>query len=562
MRIREAISRAYRAYGVPFPKYFATRILPAGMLSFFLVLFLLPRLFPLLYSIPYAKYVLYVFPMYVIVALFVYPIGEALKRKKEIEQYIHFFITRLTVMAEAEIPRDLMIETVANDTSLGAIAEEFQKIWTLTSKWKISLAKAMRIISDEVPSKMFRDFLRRFATAIEIGEDLKDFLEKEHKVVLTEYETMYRTALGYASVLREVFIAIAVSGVFLMSFMVIIPVITGGNPTTYMIVGVMVFIMMEVLVYYFMKVILPRDELYASEESIPYDFNVKLYRLYLPLGLMGSVFSVLMIYILVPWPIFYQYWPAFISSSLVPLAIVGLTIFADERKVRNRDKYYETFVRSIGALAAASEAGLTGAIERALVHDFGELNPLIERLYKRLKMRIDKIRSWEYFIAESGSYLVKVFTRMFVHSVNAGGDPLRVSRFLSENMAKMGALRSERMSIYSNIMGVMYGLAIGVSLSMAVLSSMMTMLDHALSHVNIAGLPIKIPLMAAHFNLSIVSFLIVTIFAVHSAVSGLMLREISGGHKLNGLFHVIAIFWLSSAGYVIVQHFMSTIIGV
>jgi len=558
----EKIIKAYRDYGIPFPRYLATRILPVALSLSFLTFWLIPRFFPIIKYLTFAKYALYALPVYATVAVFVHPITQALKKRREIEERMHILVTRLAVMSEAGLPRDIIIRSIVEDPVYGEIAEIFRRVYTLVDKWKISLARALRLVAEDVLSDVLREFMNRFASALEVGEDLKEFFKKEQKVLLVEYETRYRTSLELAGVLREIYVSTLVSVMFLLSFLVIVPIIAGGDPLTFLFMGVLAYAFVEGLIYYFLQAVLPEEKLYGEPREIPYQFDQILTRLYIPTTLLASVMLGVMFYVVVPAGLFLKYWPAFISTSLSPLLIVGILIYKDEKRVRNRDKNYDSFLRVLGAAAIASAEGLVGAVERALSHDFGELNTLISNLYKRLKMRINKVLSWQYFMDESGSWLIQTYTRMFIDSVVAGGDPALISKLVTENVSRTLSLRTERMSLVSNVTGILYGVSIGIAMSMGVLVQMMAMLNKTMSQVSLAGLPIQIPIFTISYDLGITSFLVLSVIAVHAAFGSLIIRDMSGGHRYSSILHLVAMFWISSTVYTIMQNVMSRVLNI
>ncbi|HDJ50949.1 MAG TPA: hypothetical protein ENF25_01970 [Thermoprotei archaeon] len=562
IKLREKIPLLFKYYGMSFSRYMATRFIPASATAFFLVFFLIPHVFPIITELKYTRYLFYAIPFYISLSLFMYPLSQAMRKRREIEERIHLAVTKMAVMAAAGIPREDIIRSIAADPTYGEISEIFSRVLVLVDKWKISLARSLRLIAEEVISDTLRDFMMRLASAIEVGENLSEFLEKEQKVMLVEYETRYRTSLELANILREIYVSTLVSTMFLLSFLVIVPVLAGGDPLVYLFSGIMAYAVMEGIIYYLLRIVLPEESLYGKPRHIVYEFDKTLTRFYLPITIIMSFILGTLFYFLVPAGLFVQYWPLFISTSLLPFSVVGALIYKDEKKVRDRDKNYEVYIRVLGAAAIASAEGLTGAVGRVLSHDFGELTPLIKNLYKRLRTRINKVMSWEYFMDESGSWLIQTFTKMFVDSVNLGGNPDLVSRLITDSISRILSLRTERQSLVSNITGILYGLAVGVAMSMAVLVQMMGMLNKTMSQVTLAGLPIQIPIFAVSYDLSITSFLVVSVIAVHAAFSGLILRDLSGGHRFSPLLHLVVIFWVAAAVYTIMQNVMSIVLGI
>jgi len=76
--------------------------------------------------------------------------------------------------------------------------------------------------------------------------------------------------------------------------------------------------------------------------------------------------------------------------------------------------------------------------------NFGDLSPSIERLYRRLNMRISTEGAWEQFTYDTRSYLIQKFSEMYLVGRQMGGDPKMLGELISKNMNAVNQLRERR----------------------------------------------------------------------------------------------------------------------
>jgi len=86
----------------------------------------------------------------------------------------------------------------------------------------------------------------------------------------------------------------------------------------------------------------------------------------------------------------------------------------EEQKVKVRDGEFPSFIRALGAVESVKQTSTGSVLESLRRKDFRALTDNVDALYKRLNMRIDDIRSWRLFAAETGSYLIQKFGDMYV----------------------------------------------------------------------------------------------------------------------------------------------------
>ncbi|MCK4652465.1 MAG: type II secretion system F family protein, partial [Methanosarcinales archaeon] len=244
-------NKAIASLGVPLPKYIKRFALPIVIFGF-LLSGLLYVLFPKLFLGP-AQYVLVLLPVTCIVFVIMYPFSVAAGKANEIDSNMHYYVTQMGALAMAQTSRKELFNILAHDPNYHLLREESQKIFILMDTWNMSLADACRFIAVRTPSIIFADFLDRLAHAVQSGEPIERFLESEQDVVMDDYDTMYRGAITTVDIVKEMFVSLIMSLIFLASFSAIMPIITGMDATNLMLISVFAFVMTDIAVIFFIK---------------------------------------------------------------------------------------------------------------------------------------------------------------------------------------------------------------------------------------------------------------------------------------------------------------------
>ncbi len=170
-------------------------------------------------------------------------------------------------------------------------------------------------------------------------------------------------------------------------------------------------------------------------------------------------------------------------------------------------------------------------------------------------------KAWEYYSAETLSELISKFTEMYTEGVRQGGNPKRVSHIISDNFLKIVGLRKMKYVSASTLTGVLYGLSAAISFVLYLTLVVLRNFDALASGINetlsstatgvmeVRGLMIINP---GAFNFDVLGLAIILILTVHAAVSALMTRVISGGHRAGAMWHLVLIVWLAALMGVIV----------
>lgn len=549
-------ARAFYSLNKSLVRYILEFVLPLVGLGF-VVMFSLLYFFPKELGSGFALYLVYFIPIYFLLLTFIYPFLLLERKKNQINQNIHFFITHLGVLATSDISRKDLFKILAKKMEYEELARECEKIYLMMDVWHMSLAEACRFLAKRTPSSIFADFLDRFAHAVESGADLEEFLKSEQKVVMNDYAVMYRGALYDIDIIKEMLISIIISMVFFVSFAIIMPFLTGQDPVVMMGISTFMFIVIELFMLFFIKSKVPRDQIWHSI-NMKTPVKIKFQR-----DFIISIICCLIVALLVFLKGDFLPLAIKISLAITPLFFVGYIARKEEALVRRRDENYAEFIRSLGASADARGGILENALKYLTSHDFGVLTQNIRDLYKRLMLRIDKLASWRYFAAESGSNLIQRFSEMFIEALHIGGRPYPISLIISNNFVELSALRKQRFQTTSSLIGIMYGLQAGLTFSLYISYGVVKMMNSMFSNIQLPKEVVgSILYVTLPTNLEIISILLLAIVIAHSIISAVAIRVVDGGHIFSSFIHFIIMMWIGSIVAVVTETMLNSMLAI
>ncbi|MBU4453463.1 MAG: type II secretion system F family protein, partial [Euryarchaeota archaeon] len=209
-------------------------------------------------------YVLFLVPVLFIAVVVLYPTTVLGTKQSQIDVNMHYYITHMGVLAASNMARKEVLRQLSINAAYGYLAVETGKIYTLMNDWNFSLAQACRFISKRTPSAIFADFLDRLAHSSEAGEPFEQFIWTEQKVVMNEFDTMYKKSLGQIQMTKEIFVAMMTALIFLTSISLIMPIITGMEPGILMAGSIVTFLGAEGILVFVMKSKSPKDKIWHT----------------------------------------------------------------------------------------------------------------------------------------------------------------------------------------------------------------------------------------------------------------------------------------------------------
>jgi flagellar protein FlaJ len=540
-----------RHLGIKPEKYLRFVFLPLSITAviFVLISLLFLQLLMELYGVIALGFL--VIPVFIFVIAILYPKIIESRMRNDIDNNIHFYITHMGALATSEIDRKEMMKIISERKEYKSLAEETRKIFLLMSKWNRNLAQACRFIARRTPSKIFSDFLDRMAHEIDSGEDFREFIKREQKVVMDDFSTHYMGKLYSIDIFKEIYVSIILSLSFFAAFAIIMPFLTGMDVAFMMYLIMVFFFLTEIGVLVYLKAVSPDDPVWQTSGEITV-IDRKLYRwTYTGIALSLIVFLIVgsanYIFNVVDIP------HAFVLAiSVTPLVLPGRIARKEENRIKEKDRNAPSFMMSLGASASARGGNILESLKYLTAHDFGALTEDIRALYKRLTTRINKIRAWQKFSIGTNSNLIYRFTDMFTEAISIGSDPKDVAEILAANFNSLNNLRTRRSQTASSFVGISYGVIIGIAFSLYIsfgvvesMSELYSSLEAAQEYVG------DILHTVPPEDLSFVDLLVFLLLIVHSAISSLAIKVMDGGRFIAGLTHFVGMTWFAAvAGFV------------
>ncbi len=546
--------KAFKNIGME-PKAYARKFaLPIIAFGFIFSIILL-TVFPTLFT-GTTKYIPALIPVVCIIFAFSYPLSILSAKASRIDNNMHYYITQMGSIATAETPRIDIVRIVSENEDYQELAEETKKIYDLVTVWHLSLADSCRFISKRTPSIIFEDFLDRFAHALQSGEDVKTFLFAEQNVVMNEYEAMYNGALYAIEIIKELFVSLVMSLIFMASFAVIMPVITGMNAELLMGIVVVIFLVTDIVMVMFTKSKIPKDPAWSRSTNVT-ENKLRLYRS-IPVSIAGClvVLTAVTLYGKIETSIA-------VAMVFTPLIYTGYVSRNIEKSIRRKDENFPAFIRSLGSSAGARGGVIDEALKALRAHDFGPLTKDVNNLYKMLVTRINKFSSWEYFAANTGSNLIQRFSGMFVQSTNLGGQPEVIGDIIATNFHRIVTLRKKRSQSAGSLVGVLYGLTGGIGFTMYISLGVVGLMQDMFTAVEMPpGMSMGMVLYTNIGDLDMLANMVMLIMVGHSLMSAILIRVVDGGHMLSATIDFVIMVWISGLSAVVTMAAVSSLLGI
>ena len=486
------------------------------------------------------RIILYLIPVMLFFLVVFYPFTVYSNKKLQIDENMHYYITHLGVLSTSQMSRKELLKRVASNEAYGYLAEETDKIYMLMNDWGLSFAQACRFIARRTPSELYADFLDRFAHALDAGENLETFLTTEQKVVMNDFDTMYRAALSSIELVKETFVSMVMALVFLASFAIIMPILTGMDATMLMVGTIFIFIGTEALLVYFAKMKVPGDRIW---HTLPIETDAdRAIKISFPISLLLCMIVSIPVIFLLDFPFTIS-----LSIILTPLILTGQIASKAENHIKRKDNNFASFIRSLGSSSGARGGLINESLRQLTYHDFGPLTKDVTELYTRISTRIDKMKSWNYFAAGTGSNLIERFGNIFAEGTHIGGKPEVIGEIIADNFMHIVSLRKLRYNSSSSLVGIMYGLTAGIAFTLYISVSVVGLMNSIFTNADIPeDMDMGLYLGSGGMDVVLVSSLLMALLVFHSLISALLVRVVDGGHFFNIYTHFVGLLWTSS----------------
>ena len=543
--------KTYEYMGMPFPMY---------LLKVFIPIFIILLFGYFIFMFAFGPYMSDFFMLLVSAVLFLvgiivllFPYVLYIRKGKLIDADMHLFVTRMGILSLTYISRKDLFNILSEIKEYRELAAEIKKVYTLISKWNVDLPEACRIVAEKTPSEQLADFLTRMAHAVESGESAEIFSQDEQKAAMEEFAIKYENSVESIGILNEIYLASISSALFFITVAAILPMLMGGDYTSFYI-SIILFVVIEIGMLYYIYVSVPWEHIWESS-SINTEIKVKLRRK-LIFGILLCI-PVGAVVVLLPIPFEIK-----VALSITPLIIPGYYATKMENTIKKREMLYPAFIRSLGMSASGTGKETTFALKKLRFYKFGPLGTNINNLYKRLALRIDKRLSWKIFGSETGSDLISKFNDLYVDGTEVGSDPKSMSQIISENFLKIVSLRKKRFLAASTTSGLLYGSMVFVTLPLYVLVWVVTLIGNMFTEIS----PVSQEFSdlsffyGNNFSVDILRYLMFSVVIVHIAVSTVIKKVLSATNNIKILYDVVILTWIGAITAVLTYIFIGSIL--
>jgi flagellar protein FlaJ len=552
---------AYRGLENP-EKFYTTILLPLIVIG--VIVFLMPFILNIIVPIPLnLNPISFVVGGVVPIVLGVfYPYITWKNKENDINGKMHFFITHLRVLAISDLSLKDIINILGGKKAYGALGDELKKIGVLSTQWRMPLSKTFRFISERTPSKLLKDFLDRFSQSLDSGVEHREFIETEQEAVIQEYKTIYESSNENVIILNEVYVAMLIAIIFVMSLGIVLPIIIGTEDMNMFIyLSSFLLIISEGLLMYLLKAMIPQDDIWhvtgeqgELEEKVNSNFKSSVFLAIF----VGAILFFGKYYLSLP---FFQIlsFEIIIAISLTPLLITGIMVFTAETDISRKEKNFLSFLPALGSISAMRGGKINESVYYLSEKDYGVLTRHIRNLYRRLRTRIDDDAAWDWFGVDTGSNYVQRSSEMFREATYAAANPRIVSRMISENIRKIRDLRVKKLTIVNTSIalfaGITFGIAFAIYVSLIIgrhLNNIMMETGNPFENVERINIPALLNFIdPALYNQNFI--IIFLVLVIHCLMMALTLRILRGSHKFVTLLYFVPFVWIVAITSYIVE---------
>ncbi|ERH11214.1 MAG: archaeal flagella assembly protein J [halophilic archaeon J07HX64] len=535
---------AYRYLGVSPGRYINLIVVPTLLLSgALLVAVILIAPSPLVAG-P-AVLILLFFPVIVIL----YPKLNRDRQTREIREQYHLFLTHVTVLSTTNIDRVQVFREVAQRDEYGPIADEMGRIVALIDTLNQSLDDACRHRAQRVSSPLLEDFFDRLAYTISAGQPLDEFLVQEQETMIDKFQVRYESALEKIDVLKELYLSLILAMTFLLIFGAVVPILIDVSPVVFVGSSVVLYVGVQVGFIVVMNSVSPKDPVLIDADG-EYAVWRRVGRP-LIIGISLTVVLTLFVFVLAvgltPLPPALIPRPLYLGIAITPLLWPGIIIRRLNSRVTDRDESFPAFIRALGGVEAVKQTSTASVLKDLRKKDFGRLTEQINRLYRRLRVRISTAGAWRLFGLETGSYLIKKFADMYVTGRRMGGDPDQLGSIIADNFNRVLEVRQQRTQQTTTLIGVIYGITAVATFAMfvglGVVEQMLNVAETATGTDQ--GFTASL-FKTDGYLLWLIELLFLIVILANAVLSAILIRVTDRGHILNIFVHVVALTWIGA----------------
>ncbi len=103
--------------------------------------------------------IIFILPLIGLIISILIPVINTANMKSDIENYIHFFVTRIGTLSTAAIPPAELFKIMSKKKEYKTLANSCNSIYMRFAVWHIPLGQSFKIEARSTPSQIYGDFL-------------------------------------------------------------------------------------------------------------------------------------------------------------------------------------------------------------------------------------------------------------------------------------------------------------------------------------------------------------------------------------------------------------------
>lgn len=481
-----------------------------------------------------------------------------IKIKNELDKYLPFYILYLYAIATTTTNITRFFEEAAKEETLFKYHTYYmKKVLNLRKRFNYTFPEAIRYLLHIIPNTSFKSFLESFSTALEVGENLEDFLDREFNNYMSKYETNYKKSLENFRLVQDLFISVITSLAFSFEIIMIVPLLMNISFEILLMYFGIIYVSVLFLIYSATKYLILDDPLWIKGKDKPKKYKKYLYLLFPFFIINFLIFHFTFVVLRLPFLLS-------ISISVIPNVYISKQIKTIENELKKKEIRSPSFFNKIISLSEVYGNNQTKILGVLKNHDFGELNDDIIRLYRRTYITKDNENAWMFFVKDIGSELLNKTVFIYISLLKLSANLEKAGNKIYEILLKMLDLRTLRDSFAVNTRGILYGTFIGLTLVLYLSLGILIFINQVFSGFsNLLKGTYMAEIGLSFFSINIpMEFirLIIDIFVLLSAITiSASIKNIEGTSKLGMFYDLVIMLWIASAIDIGVSYFMSKI---
>lgn len=398
------------------------------------------------------------------------------KEKYEPDIDFIFMLAHMLSVASSKTSNVNVVGSVSKENIYGKYAKFFKRVYLLVKEYGYDFPRAMMIVSKDAEKiKYLKDFMERYAAAVKVGEDIERFMEVELRNSMNTFEYIYSRVMDSVRVLLGVYTAVMTSVIFVISNLLVLSIIFGGDLTIIYVSFIGSFIAL-IAVLITLRIGLPKDFLVIAGKARRKVLEVPF------MAVLAGVAASLWIFIM------YLFYVINIDAYLL-IAVVGLLLLAPgylirkiENHVRLVDEDFPVFIRMYGNNLSIIPSPLK-AIEPLTSVVFGRIASAVRRLHTLLANNISFSVAIKEFAKSSASELVRRSSEIISDTLKFGGNTYKVGLILSDLSLMINRIRRRRFQVHKTFETSVYALHVTNILLITFITSLMSIFARALSSI-------------------------------------------------------------------------------